>query len=154
MMLMHWVFIGKNLPGKCMHFNCNVLSSSTSVLCPNFNILQTNFFFSGCWLILVFPISTKIWQEVQDLSMCILTDWLMIAYLALFSTLLSRLTALACDSTWVTSFSQHIFIFIFTRVVYLSTGMVSATWNCCRLGTSSMYTIQPCSISLHAEPHT
>ena len=31
--------------------------------------------------------------------------WLMIVYIALlFSALLSRLTALACDSTWVTSF--------------------------------------------------
>ena len=30
--------------------------------------------------------------------------WLMIAYVALFSTLLSRLTVLACDSTWVTIF--------------------------------------------------
>ena len=33
-----------------------------------------------------------------------LIDWLMIAYIALFSALLSRLTALACGSTWVTSF--------------------------------------------------
>ena len=32
------------------------------------------------------------------------TFWLMIAYIALFSALLSRLTALACGSTWVTSF--------------------------------------------------
>ena len=32
----------------------------------------------------------------------ILIDWLMIIYIALFSALLSRLTALAC--TWVTSF--------------------------------------------------
>ena len=31
-------------------------------------------------------------------------DWLMITYIALFSALLSRLTALACGSTWVTSF--------------------------------------------------
>ena len=31
-------------------------------------------------------------------------DWLMIIYIALFSALLSRLTALACGSTWVTSF--------------------------------------------------
>ena len=30
--------------------------------------------------------------------------WLMITYIALFSALLSRLTALACGSTWVTSF--------------------------------------------------
>ena len=31
-------------------------------------------------------------------------DWLMIAYIALFSAILSRLTALACGSAWVTSF--------------------------------------------------
>ena len=31
-------------------------------------------------------------------------DWLMIIYTVLFSALLSRLTALACGSTWVTSF--------------------------------------------------
>ena len=31
-------------------------------------------------------------------------DWLMIAYIALFSALLSRLTVLACGATWVTSF--------------------------------------------------
>ena len=30
--------------------------------------------------------------------------WLMITYIALFSALLSRLTVLACGSTWVTSF--------------------------------------------------
>ena len=34
----------------------------------------------------------------------IFSFWLMIAYIALFSALLSRLTALACGSTWVTSF--------------------------------------------------
>ena len=33
-----------------------------------------------------------------------LIDWLTIAYIALFSALLSRLTALVCGSTWVTSF--------------------------------------------------
>ena len=31
-------------------------------------------------------------------------DWLMIAYITLFPALLSRLTALACGSTWVTGF--------------------------------------------------
>ena len=31
-----------------------------------------------------------------------------------------------------------------------STGMAGATRNCCRLGASSVYTIQPCTISLHA----
>ena len=45
-------------------------------------------------------------------------DWLMIAYIALFSALLSRLTALACGSTWVTSFWSA-FFWISTEVVYL-----------------------------------
>ena len=45
-------------------------------------------------------------------------DWLMmIAYIALFSALLSRLTALPCGSTWVTSFIAR--FWISTEVVYL-----------------------------------
>jgi len=35
-----------------------------------------------------------------------------------------------------------------------STGMAGATWNCSHLGASSVYTIQPCTMSLHAKPHT
>ena len=79
--------------------------------------------------------------------------WLMIAYIALFSALLSRLTALACDSTWVTSILLRVFL-ISTEVVYLRAGMAGATWNCCCLGAGSVYTIQPCSMSLHAKLHT
>ena len=36
-----------------------------------------------------------------------LIDWLMFAYIALFSALLSRLTTLACGSTWVTRDGAH-----------------------------------------------
>ena len=84
-------------------------------------------------------------------------DWLMITYIALFSTLLSRLTALACGATWVTRFYSAFFFFFFlisTEVVYLSAGMAGATWNCSHLGASSVYTIQPCTMSLHTKPHT
>ena len=42
----------------------------------------------------------------------------MFTYIALFSTLLSRLTALVCGSTWVTSFIARFFK-ISTEVVYL-----------------------------------
>ena len=42
--------------------------------------------------------------------------WLMIAYIVLFSALLSRLTALACGATWVTSFFIEYF-WISTEVV-------------------------------------
>ena len=34
------------------------------------------------------------------------------------------------------------------------TGMAGATWNCCHLGASSVYTIQPCTMPFHAKPHT
>ena len=40
------------------------------------------------------------------------TYWLMIAYIALFSALLSRLTALACGSTWVTTFYSVFCLFV------------------------------------------
>ena len=46
------------------------------------------------------------------------SSWLMIAYIALFSALLSRLTALACGSTWVISFLYRVF-WISTEVVCL-----------------------------------
>ena len=47
--------------------------------------------------------------------------WLMIAYMALFSSLLSRLTALAHGSTWTTSFFifYSAFFWISTTVAYL-----------------------------------
>ena len=50
-----------------------------------------------------------------------LTDWwLMIAYIALFSALLSRLIALACGFTWVTSsIARFCCCWISTEVVYL-----------------------------------
>ena len=65
----------------------------------------------GCWMLLSTSLSA--WT-VQLCSF----DWLMITYIALFSALLSRLTALACGSAWVTSFLQRIF-WISTDVVYL-----------------------------------
>ena len=40
----------------------------------------------------------------------------MIAYIALFSALLSRLTALACGSTWVTTFYSAFFFFFFLNI--------------------------------------
>ena len=89
-----------------------------------------------------------------------MTDWLMIAYIALFSILLSRLNALACGSTWVTSFIAHFVVEYPPKwcTYTYSTGMAGATWNCSRHGTSPVYTIivtiQPCTMSLHAKPHT
>ena len=71
-----------------------------------------------------------------------LIDWLMFAWLML-----------ACGSTWVTSFIARFFEYPPKWCTY-SAGMAGATWNCSRLGASPVYTIQPCSMSLHAKPHT
>ena len=81
-------------------------------------------------------------------------DWLMITYIALFSTLLSRLNALACGCTWVTSFYSAFFFKYPPKWCTYSAGMAGATWNCSHLGASSVCTIQPCTMSLHAKPHT
>ena len=75
-------------------------------------------------------------------------DWLMIAYIALFSALLSRLTALVCGSAWVTSFYSAFFEYQ-TKWCTYSAGMADSTWNCSRLGASPV-----CTMSLHAKPHT
>ena len=37
---------------------------------------------------------------------------------------------------------------------FLNIHRSGVTWNCCRLGASSVHTIQPCTMSLHAKPHT
>ena len=86
---------------------------------------------------------------------CVVMESLMITYIALFSAVLSRLTALACGFYMSDTlfFLERIFL-ISTEVVYLSAGMAGATWNCSRLGASYVYTIQPCIMSLHAKPHT
>ena len=66
----------------------------------------------------------------------------MVAFISCYSLLSSRLTALACDSTFC-SFLRRVFEYPPKWCTY-STGMAGATWNCCCLGASSVYTIQPC----------
>ena len=47
-------------------------------------------------------------SEKNTIKLSLVFDWwLMITYIALFSALLSRLTALICGSTWVTSFIER-----------------------------------------------
>ena len=63
-------------------------------------------------------------------------------YTALFSDLEQTHCALdACHSKCVTCFLQH----------FLNSGV---KWNCRHFGACSVYTIQPCTTSLHAKPHT
>ena len=52
---------------------------------------------------------------------------------------------------WLYSFLKRAFEYPPMWCTY-SAGIAGATWN--RLGASSVYTIQPCTMSLHAKPHT
>ena len=54
------------------------------------------------------------------------SDWLMIAYSALFSALLRRLTALACGSTWVTSFFFYNALFFLLFFFFHRSGVLTA----------------------------
>ena len=91
------------------------------------------------------------WIIVYILLFVVVIDRFYIEHCPLLS---SRLTALACGSTWVTSFIARLKKNHPPKWSTYSAGMAGATWNCSRLGTSPVYTIQPCSMSLHAKPHT
>ena len=92
-------WVNTSWKGRCLFCLLSLLFFRTGLLLVHF------LFCFGCvlfWLCFVF--------------------WLVFADTALFSALLSRLTALACGSTWVTSFIARFFVFVFwisTEVVYL-----------------------------------
>ena len=68
--------------------------------------------------------------------------------------LLSRLIALACDSTWVTSFSNRR---LKKKKIYQSHVLTALTWpvphETAAVSVRSVYTIQPCTMSLHIKSH-
>ena len=88
---------------------------------------------------------------------CCCCFWLMIDYTALFSALE--------QARWA-----RIWFFLYERLAFYSSassfseyppkwstysaGMAGATWNCSRLSASSLYTVQPCYVSLHSKQHT
>ena len=62
--------------------------------------------------------SAQGWNALyQNCMEVLIDDWLMIAYITLFSALLSWLTTLACCSTWVISFI--VCFWVSTEVMYL-----------------------------------
>ena len=83
-------------------------------------------------------------------------DWLIDDHL--YSAILRSLEQTHCARLWF-YVSDKLFIARFLNIHWsgvstYSAGMAGATWNCSRLGASSVYTIQPCTVSLHAKPHT
>ena len=74
---------------------------------------------------------------------------------------------LACDSTCVNSFFYTVFFFLFFSFfslflsfsnIHRSSVLTVLAWlvphETAAVSASSVYTIQPCTMSLHANPHT
>ena len=83
-------------------------------------------------------------------SLCIIITIIDRSYIALFSALEQiHHIHVACDFEWVTASFFIVQIFNIHRSGVLTAlfgcCMAGATWNCCRFGTSSVYTIQPCT---------
>ena len=79
---------------------------------------------------------------------------LLVAYTLHYSPPPNRLTVLAHDSTWVTRFLLHVFEY----VIHRSGVLTALTWlvlnETAAVSMRSVYTIQPCTMSLHAKRHT
>ena len=119
----------------CFVVCCRLFSGVHGLLCGVLLTVQCSWpalwcvaLFSGVHGPLCDVLQTVQWCEwhalwcVADCSVVwMVCFWLMTTYIALFSALLSRLTALACGSTWVTSFIALFFFFFLTstEVVYL-----------------------------------
>ena len=71
------------------------------------------------------------------------------------STILHSLEQTHCACMW---FYMNDYLFLARFFEYplkwctYSPGMAGAAWNCCHLGASDAYTIEPCTMSLHAKP--
>ena len=74
----------------------------------------------------------------------------------LYSAILRSLEQTHCARMWFYMsdwlfIARFFFFFLYPpKWCTYSAGMAGATWNCSRLGASSVYTIQPRSMSLHA----
>ena len=75
----------------------------------------------------------------------LMSDWL-IEHFYIFSAL-EQTAIVACDSEWVISLLWFILNIHWSIVliVLFDCYMAGAVWNCCHLGTHSVYTIQPCN---------
>ena len=82
-------------------------------------------------------------------------NWWWWQWLLLYSAILcSRADSLCLHvilHEWLAFYSM--FFYYPPKWCTYSAGMAGATWNYCHLGTSSVYTIQPCTMSLHAKAH-
>ena len=82
-------------------------------------------------------------------------DWLIDDHL--YSAILRSLEQTHCARLWFYMSDKLCIARFFEyppKWCTYSAGRAGATWNCSRLGASSVYTIQPCTMSLHAKPHT
>ena len=87
--------------------------------------------------------SQRLWRDIW-LNMFIIHSF----YLAPFSALQqTHCVHVKCDSEWVTASFYSAFYFYNhgsgVLIALFGFCIAGATWNCCRLGASAVYTIQP-----------
>ena len=98
--------------------------------------------------------SPHLCRLLLSLSLCTVCTWWLVYfdfYTALFSALEQTRCACMWFYEWLAFYSA--FLNMHRSGVPTGAGMAGATWNCCCLSASSVYTIQPCTVSLHAKPH-
>ena len=123
--------------------------------------------FASCCSSLPFILSLFLYTcTYTHFNLCIIITIIDRFYIVLFSAHKQTHRAhVACDSEWVTASFLHIMhIFNIHRSGVLTAlfgcCMAGAMWNCCCLGTSSVYTIQPCTslqrdfTQSHIVPHS
>ena len=79
--------------------------------------------------------------------------WWLLLYSAILRYRADSLRSHVILHEWLYGFLKRAFEYPPKWCTY-NAGMAGATWNCCRLCASSVYTIQPCTMSFYAKPHT
>ena len=121
---------------RCWNARNGIVASFLPLIVTHKNRLKNLFVLSSLLLLIIY----QMYVTLCFMFCCVLLLLLSVAFIYHYALLSSKLTALTCDSTWVTS----IFIvrfWIATEVVYFSASMAGATWNCCYLGAFCVHHI-------------
>ena len=83
--------------------------------------------------------------------------WWSLLYSSILRSGAHSLRSIVILHEWIAFYSAFLNIHrsgILTALAWLVPYETDAIWNRCHFGSSSVYTIQPCTMSLNAKPHT